>query len=546
MYFKKFKQRLGQQLGFNPLAWIRSGLRVEAMLDQWLGGAAAPRPAADARTIAVLVTPWLATVVPWYSIVVGVLLAARGARVVYVFDDLPFSNAPKRALLIRATIRRVLRRFAGPGEVLVLSRFLGAPGAPVDGAALIERMAALNAVHALRGEMVADGRAGYVALVRRQLQRADPAIQALLAGHRFDVLFIPGGIYGTTGLWLDRAKRAGVRVASYDAGGYGTVLFAADGIAAQLQDVPRAFARLKDTVASEREHALILRVARGELDKRHQGKDAFGSQMVATSAGPLEKYRGAILLALNSSWDQAALGLHAVFETNTEWIVETARWVVEHTDATIVIRQHPSERLAVASTSDDYAALLRHHFGGHERVLFVHAADPVNTYELLTVVSTVVAYTSTIGVEAAALGNRVIVPSRSYYAGLGFVWSAAARAAYFSLIRQSVAGELVLTTQMRQDAMYCYYVTQICNWIFSPFSPESFELWSRESIAGLNADPTVGVLLEALAHDIPAALFNHRGRLAAEPVEGGGAAAADAADEPAEPAEPAAAAVGAP
>jgi hypothetical protein len=490
------------------------------MVAEWFGLApSAHQHEMDRKPFAILITTWSGTLVPWYSIIVGLLLAADGTTVVFIFDDLPFGKYPYRSAFIRACIRRVLRRISGRHVVLVLSDFLCGEDVFESGEMLIDRMADLNAVHALRGEMISDGRAKYIALVREQLAVADPAIQMLIRQHSFDTIFIPGGIYGTTGLWLDRARRAGVRVASFDAGGYGTVLLATEGIAAQLQDVPRAFIQLRAEVASQQEDAFILHTAIAELEKRHQGKDVFASQKAATSTGPLDRYRGAILLALNSSWDQAALGLHTVFETNTKWILETVQWVIEHTDATIVVRQHPCERLEVASTTDDYGWILQQHFGTHKRVFFIAANDSINTYELLSVVSTVISYTSTVGVEAATLGKQVIVPSCSYYAGLGFVWAAASRSEYFDLISRSLAGELLITPAMRHDATYCYYVAQICNWIFSPFSPESYSQWSTESIASLCANPTVQVIVSALQENIPAAVINHRIKFAAKVVQ---------------------------
>lgn len=520
MTLNSIKKHIRSAVTFNPLIWIRSMRRVAAMVETYQRGAPAREVATDHKSFAILVTPWLNTLVPWYSIMVGVLLAARGTAVVFIFDDLPFGRAPYRSAFIRCCIRRVLRCLDGSHRVLVLTDFVQGAGTFEPGTSLIKQMATLNAVHALRGEMMSEGRAAYVALVEQQLLIADPAIQRLLSQHSFETIFFPGGIFGTSGLWMDRAARAGSRVSSFDAGGYGTVLLATEGVAAQLQDVPRAFARLKAELASAQEDALIVRIARAELEKRHQGNDAFNSQLVATSSGPLDKYRGAVLVALNSSWDQAALGLHTVFGTNSNWIFETVRWIVEHTDATIVVRQHPSERLPVASTTDNYGAFLKEHFGSHARVLFIGAADPVNTYELLSVVASVVVYTSTIGVEAAALGKPVIVPSRSYYAGLGFTWRATSRDEYFDLIGRSLRAELALTAEMRADAIYCYYVTQVCNWVFSPFSPESFWLWSRESVTGLLADSTVQVLLSALEQNIPAATLNHRNNLAAEALQG--------------------------
>ena len=149
-------------------------------------------------------------------------------------------------------------------------------------------------------------------------------------------------------------------------------------------------------------------------------------------------------------------------------------------------------------------------FVAHDRLIFIAANDPVNTYELLSVVTTVIAHTSTIGVEATALGKPVIVASHCYYAELGFVWAATSRDTYFDLIRRSQAGELALTPAMRKNAYYCYYLTQVCNWVFTPFNPVNDAFWIKESIASLNVSPSVQTIVTALQENIPVALINHQ------------------------------------
>ena len=283
-------------------------------------------------------------------------------------------------------------------------------------------------------------------------------------------------------------------------------MLATDGIAAQLQDIPRAFRLFEQLPLSERREAVLT--AQAELGKRRAGNDKFTSQMTGSneSGGAT---RVAILLALNSSWDQAALGLHAVFANNTAWIVETVRWALDCTPHEIIVRQHPAERLENGRTSDDYRALLTREFGTHPRLRFVAAGDPVNTYDLLRSAAVVVAYTSTFGVEASALGNVVIVPSRCYYADLGFVWKADSRTLYFSLIEQAMGGELTVTQAMKDRALWCYYLAQVRNWIFSPFNPEGYNDWSKLTIEEIEKEPAVQVYLPSLIDNIPAAYTNH-------------------------------------
>ena len=324
---------------------------------------------------------------------------------------------------------------------------------------------------------------------------------------------MPGGVWGSSGVWAELARAAGARVASYDSGGYGTLLLAVNGIACQLQDIPRAFALLKADTASRGKRDFIVESALAEMGRRRAGTDKFASQ-VKGSREVDARYAGATLLALNSSWDSAALGLHGVHESTLEWIIETTRFLLDTTSAPVIVRQHPVERLEIARSNDDYGALLARHFGNHPRLHFIAASDPVNSYDLLEQVALVVVYTSTIGIEAAAHGKPVVTASRSYYSDLGFVRKAASLADYHRALSDALSGRFTVTPAMRDDALCCYYLTQCCNWVFTPFTIESFVEWSRQDLHQLSQQASVQAIVKALEQNVPVAYVNHLARLA--------------------------------
>jgi hypothetical protein len=250
------------------------------------------------------------------------------------------------------------------------------------------------------------------------------------------------------------------------------------------------------------------------MARRRGGTDTFLSQVPDGGSGDA-RYDGGILVALNSSWDSAALGLHAVFTDNTDWIVQTVRYLLEHTEAPVIVRQHPAERLEIARTNDDYQAMLSQNVGAHPRLHFIAAADKINSYDLMQRVRALVVYTSTIGIEAAAHGKPVITPSNSYYARLGFVHRAGSREQYESLLSQAARDELTVDAAQRHDALLCYYLTQCCNWVFSPLNPSDFHQWSHRSLADWYADPNVQRMLVSLRDNVPVAYLNHVERMAA-------------------------------
>lgn len=499
---------------FSPLAWFRDTWCMRRFVEAIEPNTA---PKTDATRFAIVVMPWCGTAVPWFSLVCGLLLAANGNKVTFILDDMPFGEEALSFRFQLRCVRAVLRALRDRYDVVALSGHTAT--APLDPTAqqLIDRLAKLNAVWKLRGEMQAPGRQRFVERARRQLRASYAAIAAVQLRGRHDVLLVPGGVWGSSGIWVDRARAADLRVASYDSGAHHNLLVAVDGIACQLQDIPRAFSLLKTSGASRDERVRIAESTLAEIARRRSGIDKFGSQMRSAAALD-EGATGAVLVALNSSWDSAALGLHAVFDSNAEWIVETTKHVLENTAAAVIVRQHPVERLDIARTSDDYRSLLSEHFGDHPRVRFIAADDPVNTYDLLEQVVAVVVHTSTVGTEAAAHGKAVVTASDSYYANLGFVWRATSLAQYRQYLTDAASGRLVVTPAMRDDALCCYYLTQCCNWVFTSFTPSAFAEWSRNRLGELHQQESLRAVIKALEQNIPVAFLNHLARLGHQPA----------------------------
>jgi hypothetical protein len=462
------------------------------------------------RVLAVI-TPWAGTWVPWYTIALALLMAARGCKLSLVIDGFVFGEKPWRHAFVMRCLLVVMRVLQVRFDVSLLSTAKeSATVAVAPPSRLVLALADMNTTWQLRGEMIKVGRQQYLDRCAAQLGLAEAPIEAMLSGETLDVLLIPGGVFGTSGLWVAHARAKGLRICSFDAGSDEVGMFSALGVACHLHDIPDAFRRLKSQ-GTQAEQAFAYRAAQDEMAKRRKGVDAFASQIAGAGSGDA-RHDGAILIALNSSWDAAALGLHTVFKDNSQWIVETVRHVLARTDNNVIVRQHPAERLPIGATSDDYRELLLQNFGNEPRLHFVAAADRINSYDLLSRVALVVTYTSTIGIEAAAFGRPVVSPSMAYYTGLGFTWKASGLADYQAMILAGASGHLQVTTQMREDAHLCYYLTQCCNWFFSPFSPGNFSRWSQIGLKGLHQDAQVQLAIKSLTSGIPWAYLNHQQR----------------------------------
>ncbi len=462
----------------------------------------------SSKCFAIVVMPWVGTTAPWFSLVCGLFLASKGNKVSFIIDDMPFAKDGFSFKLQIFCIQMVLRLLHGKHELITLSQHVSSRLLTQRELQSIGHLAKLNAVWELRGEMLTAGRQQHAERSIFQLSSSYAAIANLLNSSHFDVLFVPGGVWGSSGVWIEHARNLGLRVASYDSGGYNVLLLAVNGIACQLQDIPRAFTLLKASATSVKQRTFVIKYALDEINRRRSGTDKFAYQMKADKALNAQ-FTGAVLLALNSSWDSAALGLHAVFESSEMWMVETVKYLLNHTLNAVIVRQHPIERLEIARSSDNYRELLFQHFGENPRLHFIAADDPVNSYDLLQQVIAVLAYTSTIGVEAAAHGKVVLTESNSYYSDMGFVWKATNIAQYHQYLTDAVDGKLVVTNAMKEDALFCYYITQCCNWMVTPFTIPGFVEWSRKDLQQLFNDESVQLIIKSIEENMPISYLNH-------------------------------------
>lgn len=461
-----------------------------------------------AGSFGVVIMPWCDTAVPWFSLVWGLFFSSKGNKVIFIIDDMLFGKKSFSFKLQIFCISTVVKLVRERYEVITLSKYFSFRPLTDSELSSIHRLAKLNAIWELKGEMESNGRQLLVELFISQLTSTYLAIWNFLNSIHLDVLFIPGGIWGSSGIWSENARSVGVRVASFDSVSKSILLLSVNGLACQLQDIPSAFTLLKNFTTSDEKRSFVIRSALEEISRRHSGLDRFSFQILGNRVND-GLFTGAVMIALNSSWDSAALGLHTVFESSEQWIVETVKYLLEHVSSPVVVRQHPVERLEIARSSDNYHELLRRHFGNNSRLHFIAADDPVNTYDLFKQVVAVVAYSSTIGVEAAAHGKVVITESSNYYSDMGFVWKAANVKQYREFLLDAAEGRLTVTREMRDDALFCYYITQCCNWVTTPFTIAGYSEWSRQDLRTLLNDKSVELMINAIVHNTPISYLSH-------------------------------------
>lgn len=455
--------------------------------------------------ILLVIQPWIGTATPWFAISTGLMLKKKGMNVEFLLDDLNFGD-DKFFCQLQSKIIEMNLKLISAIKYNKLSNYWSDNAINKDNK-LISKLAKLNSIHRTRGELGVKERASYEAVITEQLHLIYACYSNFIETEEVARIFVPGGVWGSSGVIASLSATHSIQCMTYDSG-EGLLILSLNGVASQLHDVIPTFNLLVDS-GVDREFA--LKEGKLQLEKRRYGKDDIYDHFtsVVSVCDINEPY---YLVMLNSVWDSAALGIHLVYDSMVEWIIDSINWVLNNTNQTIVIRQHPDERYDKWNNTDSYGELIGKRFGNNKRVVFIEAKDGVNSYDLVEQSSCVLGFSSTSIVEAVALGKPAVIVSDAYYGDLGIVFKATNKNEYYQYLKKSDSGDLSVTPEMTERAFICNYISQSNNWVKTTFTPDrnDFNKWRCQSLDNLLETE---VLIEALTTNTPSSLIIHRNKM---------------------------------
>jgi hypothetical protein len=129
--------------------------------------------------------------------------------------------------------------------------------------------------------------------------------------------------------------------------------------------------------------------------------------------------RPVVLLAANVLGDSLTLGRDVFAESMGQWMTRTVQFFASRPRIQFVIRIHPGETIVPKAKS--MAAVVRAALPEiPEHIHVIAATDKINTYDLIEIADLALAYTTTVGMEAAMNGIPVISCGQTHYRGRGF------------------------------------------------------------------------------------------------------------------------------
>ncbi len=343
---------------------------------------------------------------------------------------------------------------------------------------------------------------------------ASSYIKAFLDNNHFEVLNVYTGVHRHRCAYAYLCETRGVRMASYDGDEVmdGIVLYSANGISGEAFDVTRL---VKNNPFSEEIIDSILQVSKEHFNKRFNavvGDEGYNYQTVSFQES-IRAYD--VVVPFNIFWDSAALTGNELFKDEIEWLRETLEYLMNNTDCTIMLREHPAQNKIKEFLYCDYEERLPIIKKYPERIRYVKAGDKVNTYQYIQQCKVVLPHTSTMGVEAAMMGKNVILHSHVYYEDIDIAYKAKEKEEYFKIIKYYLEKNNERICKNIDNAYLAYYY-QMKRFFPTRFN-ECFTKWMDYSLIEVNEMQGVKGIIDVITKNISTIYsqikeeFNHKG-----------------------------------
>lgn len=473
--------------------------------------------------IGIVLMPWLTTPVPWYSMVMGLLLRNKGYKVSLIVNDMwldckypvPYYKHIEQAKEIIKVIKRnvVIRK---QFNVVYLSR-CGKNILTIEDEEKLQKLAEIATVRQFTSSGMADTQEYKEAteIWKNIFREFYPNILSLLSSGYWEKLIIPGGSFVDSGLFLEVALKYGITAITYDSSPT-SAFIGINGCASRNVNLKEAVVDLLE----QGEGRKVYEKAMNILEMRKNGKNDIAPHMGREIVQKSE-YRGRktetgydVVIFMNVEHDTAAIGTHQIFKNDLEWIRETVKYIVERTNLKVAIREHPLQRLFGETTLSSRIKELEI----ENRVCFFDYNANVNSYDLVEKAKVVLVGTSTIGLEALLCGKRVVLECECYYASLNGVGQAKTKEQYWDYILEAVSQPLCQEQAEKEEVAMYYYLTQMYGSIREGFSaqPNSFLAGMRCSFDELQEREDVSVQVDCIIEEKPLCLMLYQRDSASE------------------------------
>lgn len=317
-------------------------------------------------------------------------------------------------------------------------------------------------------------------------------IKGAMADCDADVIQIYTGSHTKKGFYTLFAQQNGKRVATFDSQGKvgRTISYSSQGEQCHCPDIP--YTILHDLLPEEVKEQIYEEVTQ-------KYKDIAPGKFN-------DKYD--IFVPLNIDWDAAALNVPGLFASTDEWIREVVEYVMQNTDATMILREHPARKYDPEFNYGNLKEQLRSFRGYDEsRILFIDFDNPISTYDCLKHCSVVLPYSSTVGMEAIVMGKKTLNCMEVYFAKAGIGELPETKEALFERIRQCVERPERVSEEEKKLAALGIALHANITVKKTKFS-ELYTRWGTASFMRMYLDRDINKMLDSIAVGTPFCVLN--------------------------------------
>jgi hypothetical protein len=315
-----------------------------------------------------------------------------------------------------------------------------------------------------RGDLSDEPRAD--AVRRRYLTAsliAERVAGRLFAKGEYTAAVIHHGIYVPQGVLSAAARRAGVRVATWNVA-YRKSCFIFS------HDDTYHHTLMDEPVDGWEGMAWTPEMEKGVLDylasRAHGGHDwirFLGETTSKDFAGiaarhGIDRSKPLIVALTNVIWDAQLHYPANAFATMVDWLITTVRWFAGHPELQLAIRVHPAEITGSVPSRQRMADELARAFPRlPDNVALILPEADVSTYTLAAAADCALIYGTKMGVELTAVGIPVIVAGEAWIRNKGVTWDATGREQYLELLGRLPVGRRLDPETVARARRYAYH-----------------------------------------------------------------------------------------
>jgi hypothetical protein len=208
----------------------------------------------------------------------------------------------------------------------------------------------------------------------------------------------------------------------------------------------------------------------------------FSDENAATVLEVLQhpKWKKRIFFPCNVAFDAAVLQGSSAFNSYEEYIKYCIELASKFTDCLFIFKIHPSERIFKSKILSSSEIIEKYQTYDNNNILVIKSEVKLLARDIMNYVDFVVAYSSSMALEAATLGKMVITCSHAHYQALKFLAAVESKQELLSRIEKAINGEVKeSSTNSEMSTLYAIYHFGIAQMDLNIFSNPNPDLEAR-------------------------------------------------------------------